>query len=190
MWIRTTFLGDKQFLITPFVTRLLNVELQELLFGHDNFLFCKVDGLHYEINMQLPWSSWKAYSCMSFQKWTWSHTITYTIPIQMSIILKVNIITKSKCNILLQKFKVGRRKKSKSVLNLSEQIAFYWLNLRKDWNLAFTWNFWMQTPIFEMQPAMMIIIENTEFGILIVIFFKSCFKMFNPLSAIVWHSTE
>jgi hypothetical protein len=36
----------------------------------------------------------------------------------MSIILKVNIITKSKSNILLQKFKVGRRKKSKSVLNL------------------------------------------------------------------------
>jgi hypothetical protein len=27
-----------------------NVELQELLFGHDNFLFCKADGLHYEIN--------------------------------------------------------------------------------------------------------------------------------------------
>ena len=48
-----------------------------------------------------------------------------TNPIQMSIILKVNIITKSKSNILLQKFKVGRRKKSKSVLNLSEQIAFY-----------------------------------------------------------------
>ena len=24
--------------------------LQELLFWHDNFLFCKVDGLHYEIN--------------------------------------------------------------------------------------------------------------------------------------------
>jgi hypothetical protein len=36
----------------------------------------------------------------------------------MSIILKVNIITKSKYHILLQKFKVGRRKKSKSVLNL------------------------------------------------------------------------
>jgi hypothetical protein len=50
MWIRITFLGDKQFLITPFVTRLLNVGLQELLFGHDDFLFCKVDGLHYEIN--------------------------------------------------------------------------------------------------------------------------------------------
>ena len=29
---------------------LLNVELQELLFGHDDFLFCKADGLHYEIN--------------------------------------------------------------------------------------------------------------------------------------------
>jgi hypothetical protein len=24
--------------------------LQELLFGHDDFLFCKVYGLHYEIN--------------------------------------------------------------------------------------------------------------------------------------------
>ena len=29
---------------------LLNVELQELLFRHDDFLFCKADGLHYEIN--------------------------------------------------------------------------------------------------------------------------------------------
>jgi hypothetical protein len=36
--------------MTPFVTRLLNVELQDLLFGHDEFLFCKVDGLHYKIN--------------------------------------------------------------------------------------------------------------------------------------------
>ena len=50
MWINVTFLREKQFLITPFVTRLLNVELQELLFGHDDFLFCKADGLHYEIN--------------------------------------------------------------------------------------------------------------------------------------------
>ena len=29
---------------------LLNVELQELLFGHDDVLFCKAAGLHYEIN--------------------------------------------------------------------------------------------------------------------------------------------
>jgi hypothetical protein len=50
MRIRTTFLRDKQFLVTPFVTCLLNVELQEFLFGHDNFLFCKADGLHYEIS--------------------------------------------------------------------------------------------------------------------------------------------
>ena len=49
MWIRTTFLRDKQFLVTPFVTRLLNVELQELLFGHEDFLLCKAD-IHYEIN--------------------------------------------------------------------------------------------------------------------------------------------
>jgi hypothetical protein len=41
MWIRTTFLRDKQFLVTPFVTRLLNVELQELLFWHDKiFIYC------------------------------------------------------------------------------------------------------------------------------------------------------
>jgi hypothetical protein len=50
MWIRITFLRDKQFLITPFVTRLLNVGLQELLFGHDDLLFGKADGLHYGIN--------------------------------------------------------------------------------------------------------------------------------------------
>jgi hypothetical protein len=91
--------------------------LQELLFWHDDFLFCKVDGLHYEINSYHDPLGKHTHACL-FKNGLEAVLLPTLILLQMSIILKVNIITKSKSNTLLQKFKVGRRKKSKSVLNL------------------------------------------------------------------------
>jgi hypothetical protein len=78
---------------------------------HDDFLFCKVDGLHYEINSYHDPLGKHTHACLFKNGLEAYNYITYTNPIQMSIILKVNIMTKSKSNILLQKFKVGRRKK-------------------------------------------------------------------------------
>ena len=119
--------------------------MQEVLFGHDDFLFCKVDGLHYEINSyhdplgkngkhthaRLFKNRLEAVLLLACVQASTSpsdslyagYTITYTNPIQMSIILKVNNL----------------------ILSLKVRATYYYKSLRwgeevlkKDSNLAFT----------------------------------------------------